>query len=111
MKEEKETVYVKYAPMEMKREIGVFVYDSVEEGKKAWPQERWENEGMPHVFCKVESSEDGYEVQLDGAYGSLRLLYKGEAIAVGRNMISGIIGHEIVVLDREYYGVSKYIWR
>jgi len=51
-KKEKETVIVSYVSKEPEE----FTYSSIEEGQKAWPIEKWEREGMPKVFCKVESS-------------------------------------------------------
>lgn len=87
-------------------------FDSFEKGREEWPQERWESEGKPHIWITAET-QGGYEVQVNTAYGGIRLLLNDEIVAVGDTMATYINSDnsiEVVVLDKEYYGVSKYLW-
>lgn len=89
-------------------------FSNFNDAASAWPQERWENEGRPHIWITAET-QDGYEVQVDKAYGGVRLLIGNEIVAVGNTMLTyshtdATTKVEIVVLDKEYYCVSKYLW-
>lgn len=70
--------------------------------------EEWEAQGKPKMWETVESKGE-YEVQIDSGYGYMRLMKFGLEVEEAYN---GIIVHDnVVVLDKDLYGVTKYIWR
>lgn len=73
---------------------------------------KWEQAGRPRIFIPVEQ-EDGYTVVIDYGY-SYMVLFKGNKICgTGKNEIIpyGESIHNIIVLDKEYYNINKYIWK
>lgn len=103
----------------MEREILRFA--SQEELEKSFPSDNpndymlWEEAGRPYLLVPVETYKN-FTVYLDRAFGNL-FLYEGDKpIAKGRYEITEHDYFEknhpdIVVLDKENFGVSKYIWR
>ncbi len=71
----------------------------------------WIKDGRPDVWVKVESllSEDVlYEVEVNVAYGGIRLLQDNDVVSSGKYEA---ISDTMIALDKEYYGLSKYLWR
>lgn len=86
------------------------VYDSIEEGRKAFLLKAWEKE-MPHVWCRVET-KGNLEVHVDIGHGVMRLLDKGKIVESGW---FGMLKYEtsereVIVLDKELHRLHKYIW-
>ncbi len=72
----------------------------------------WINEGRPNVWVKVEefsSNDSVYEVEVNVAFGGMRLLENNVVVISGLG--NTIAFADIVVLNKEYYGLSKYVWR
>lgn len=67
----------------------------------------WESKEFPHVWRLVEES-NGIFVYVDSAYTFLVAFDKGEILGYGARTITT---PTVVVMDAEYYGVLKYIWR
>ena len=69
--------------------------------------------GSPYVWSHAETSGP-YTVLRDHSYGLLALFQGDELLAVGKDHIFPSAWTSdpvsIVVLDRDYYGVHKYIW-
>jgi len=87
-------------------------FDNFEKANEEWPQERWENEGKPHIWVTAEKRGE-YEVQVNKAYGGIRLLLNDAIVAVGKYMamyVNADNSVEVVALDKDYYGVSKFLW-
>jgi hypothetical protein len=74
------------------------------------PEINLDNWNNTHDWVAVESDGE-YIVWLDQGYGLLALT-KGEELCgqVGKYFIQDNKG-KVTVLDRDYYGVSKYIWK
>ena len=69
----------------------------------------WTDRGSPHSWVEVEKS-GRYTVFADVGYGWLVIFKDDSYLGRGMREITGIDA-EIVVLDKEYYRVSKYIWK
>ena len=70
--------------------------------------EHWEEAGRPYLWLKVEEAVCGiFTVYIDLAYGYLLLFKSNEILGKG---IDSVITDEVIVLDKDYYGCSKYIW-
>ena len=90
-------------------------FDSIEQQRKEWPQKRWEDEGRPRMWCKVEEitkmAGKTYKAEVDTAYGAVRISLNDEVIGMGKWAVTTNKKDEpVVLLDRDYYGVEKYIW-
>ena len=68
----------------------------------------WEKADKPRMWLSVEKLDD-YEVQIDVGYGGVRLLKNNLEIA--RTNQTEIIQDDIIVIDKEYYSATKYIWK
>jgi len=93
----------------MNKEKEVLVFASVKEYRARFSKEDasdWEEAGRPHCWVHVEK-EGEYSVEVDMPYGAIRLLKNGREVRRGK---WGIFMKKIVVLDKDYYGVHKYIW-
>ena len=66
----------------------------------------WEELGRPYHWEIVEEKYD-YKVALDSAYGHIALFKNDSLLDVTSRTI---ILEDIVVLDKDYYSTSKYIW-
>lgn len=75
----------------------------------------WNKKGRPFLWVKVEE-KDNFAVYVDYAYGGLMLKYKGKEIGRGKDNIQFItenisaLDKDVVVLDKDYYNVKKYLW-
>ena len=67
----------------------------------------WEAAGRPYTWEAVEQFEQ-YVLCLDYSYGMSALFENGKLVRFFKYMESY---KDIVCLDRDYYGVSQYIWR
>lgn len=110
---------VKYQKPERKR----LFFESVEECDKQFPRnddlKEWEEAGCPELWVRVEDKDTfvkgiyqhDYVVYADFGYGNLMLKHKGKEVSIGKHSIQGVPGHEdVIVLDRDYYGVKKFLW-
>lgn len=66
----------------------------------------WVALGMPIVLEEVETA-NGYSAVFDQAYGLLYLFKGDECIARGKRELAT---EHCVMLDKEYYSSSKYLW-
>jgi len=94
-------------------------FNSIEECDAKFPRDsdckKWNDAGRPELWIKVETSINvktakKYEVYYDFGFGGLMLKCNNEVIVKGRDSLTGIPGHDIVVLDKNYFGTNKYIW-
>jgi hypothetical protein len=83
-------------------------FSSVEEARKEFPLDtnHWLKLGSPHIWCTVEE-RNGYTAQIDIAYGQVRLMKKDKEISSGKFMCAA---KDIICLDIDYYGLTKYLW-
>jgi hypothetical protein len=74
--------------------------------------EAWDKAGRPHEWECVEivehSDRKKYRVWVDYAYGKIALTVDGKLVQYGKDFLS----HEgsVIVLEKEFYGVKKYLW-
>lgn len=72
----------------------------------------WAVLGNPHMWKIMETvcvDHNTYEAQVDYGYGYVRLMVNGDE--VGRAKVTHIVIFEnCVLLDKEYFGCSKYLW-
>ena len=69
--------------------------------------DEWEAAGKPHTWILMEAV-DGYELYIDCAHGHMAIFEHGKLLGDGKDHIS-VPG--VVVMDKDYYGTEKYIWR
>jgi len=72
-----------------------------------YSQEEWEDAGEPHTW-KIAEIEGEYTVIIDTSYWYMILFKNDEIIGSGEHEI---ISDNIVVLDKSYWEVFKYIWK
>jgi len=70
-------------------------------------QEEWEDEGCPHTWKLLEVNGE-YSVVVDTSYWMMFLFKNDEIISYGEHII---ITENVVVMDKNHYEISKYIWR
>ena len=63
----------------------------------------------PYLWEHLETARV-YSAYRDLGYGNIALFKRDELIGVTDRPILAIEGHPIL-LDKEYYGIDKYIWR
>jgi hypothetical protein len=68
----------------------------------------WKDQGEAHVWEVLEQARD-YTVLGDYGHGYYALFFKDQLIGWNKESICGIPGHDVVVLNKEYYGVSIFI--
>lgn len=70
--------------------------------------EHWNSSGRPYLWLKVEDAVCGiFTVYKDLTCGYLLLFKNNEIIGKGTD---SVITDEVIVLDKDYYSCSKYIW-
>ena len=69
----------------------------------------WERAGKPHCWIRVESKQ-GVDVFIDTGWGHLAAYYSDKVVGWSAEAKQVISTSMFVVLDREYFGVHKYIW-
>ena len=75
--------------------------------ENAMSQDEWIAASRPFIWSLIETKEK-YSLYADEAYGLLALFSNGMLI---KATTSNIFGHEnILVLDKHYYGLNKYLW-
>lgn len=74
--------------------------------KSGMKYEEWLKEGGPHVWEIVEE-KDQYQVWYDTAYGKMAIFKGDTIIGAGKHEI---VTDDIVAVDKEYYGTTKYIF-
>jgi hypothetical protein len=91
------------------------VFDSIEKCREKGidESEAWEKAGRPILWCTVEKEYDYGEfvAQVDIGYGAVRLIKDGKEIARGKHAAISGNNARVIVLDKEYFGLEKYIWR
>lgn len=83
------------------------VYEKNEIVLSADETDVWVSKGRPCQWVLVET-DDVYSVYEDVAYGRMALFINDSLVSHGMHMCST---QDIVVLHKEYFGVSKYIWK
>lgn len=86
-----------------------FVYNSFSEAAHSKEYQNWTLAGKPHMWVPVERN-GFFECQIDTAHGYIRLMHNGEEVCRGKNLCTSN-KHNVVCMDTEFYGISKYIWR
>lgn len=72
--------------------------------------EDWEKEDYPRQWVRVESNDD-YIVYIDYAYCAVGLATTSSDKQIFAEGKFEIILDDIVVVDKDYYGTKKYIWK
>lgn len=72
--------------------------------------DEWKLNDYPRPWVKVEEDEH-IIVYVDCGYGSLGLAKKNNPKEIILEGKYSIIMDNIVILDKDYYGTSKYIWK
>lgn len=88
---------------QLKKAFKEFPHDTIDEDED---YKEWEKQGKPYWWGLAET-EGKYSVYMDYGYGNLAVFSDGELIGYG---LRKIITKEVVVLHRDYYETSKYIW-
>ena len=81
----------------------------VHSGHSMSPKE-WENKSKPYLWHEVERDDiRNIVVFADDGHGALLVIKNGEELYID---LSGkqIILEDMVILDRDYWGTSSYIW-
>lgn len=68
--------------------------------------EDWIKLGEPHCWLRVDELS-GFIAYVDCSYGNIALFEGAELIASGR---FSAITERVVALDKDYYGISHYIF-
>lgn len=66
----------------------------------------WEQQGRPYSWVTAEK-KNGYEVLEDYGHGWLAVFKNEKLLGVGKDKIAL---KNVVVLDKRYYGIKKYLW-
>ena len=86
----------------------VLTFESMEAYRKVIPNSTaWVKADSPICWVLVET-DGAYQCYLDLGYGGMKLICGGEYELAAGYMVQL---NNVVALDRDYYGVHKYIWR
>jgi hypothetical protein len=69
--------------------------------------EEWLSQNKPHIWWRVEIDGD-LMVLSDSSYGRIAL-FNGEKLIESSKTL--IVTDNVVIIDKNYYPVLKYIWR
>jgi hypothetical protein len=72
--------------------------------------DEWQAKGKPHEWEMVEEKDVHgrcFRVYVDYGHGKIALTEEGKLVRHGKDFLST---DDVVVLEKEYYGVRKYIW-
>lgn len=72
--------------------------------------EAWQAAGRPAVWHVAEQSTDGWACAIDTGYGLLALFKGDECFGVGKHSVNAD-PPKVIALDRDYYGLTSYLWR
>jgi hypothetical protein len=81
-------------------------YSNVQYSEEYEDFDYWIKEGKPRTWAIVEEYQN-YKVLEDSSYGLIALFDSEELVDIHTQFITYI---NIVVLDKHYYNLSKYIW-
>lgn len=73
----------------------------------------WVALGNPRVWRPVEY-DSGLYVYLDRGYGIIAVIHDDESASTPTFLGAGkdtIVGKDFIVVDRDYHGTMKYVWR
>lgn len=94
--------------MELKlQQLKDLYYDTEHIFEKQLTEEEWVNQNKPHIWWRVEVNEN-LMVLTDCGYGRIALFDGDKLIESSK---ASIITDTVVVMDKNYYPVTKYIWR
>ncbi len=80
----------------------------------ASPELDWAAAGHPHIWTRAEISVHAgkaTEVWIDSGWGILAVVIDGKLVRHAPGSAHEIILPDVVVLDKDYYNTTKYIWR